>query len=221
MGKNKLQRFKEIAELTNVLELTDFESDEDLPAGQWNNTIFEQEQPITLELACGKGEYTVELARKYPDRNFIGVDIKGARIWKGAKKALEQQLNNVRFLRIHIDHIDRYFAKSEVDEIWITFPDPYLKPSKKNKRLTSPKFLDLYKKILKPGSPLHLKTDSDRLFNYSVALFAQRDDVTPKVVMEDVYREKPNDPLLSIQTYYEKKHLRDGKSIKYLSALLS
>lgn len=215
MGKNKLERFAEIAEFDHVLELTDFqEEDNKKPKGRWNKDIFQNDNPIVLELACGKGEYTLELAQKKPDTNFIGIDIKGARIWKGAKRALERDLPNVRFLRIYIDHLDEYFEAGEVEEMWITFPDPYPKWSDRNKRLTSPKFLATYQKVLKKDGVIHFKTDSDKLWNFSTQVIEQECNVLDLV--EDVYSERPDDPLLTTKTYYEKKHLENGKTIKYL-----
>ena len=170
---------------------------------------------LCLELACGKGEYARALAERDPDRNYIGIDIKGARIWKGAKIALEKKIDNIRFLRMQIDHLDEYFASGEVDEIWITFPDPYLRKSKSSKRLTSPKFLDIYKKILKPGGLIHLKTDSEPLFRFTKETLRDTGCKTVDLV-EDVYKERPDDELLTIQTFYEKQHLEKGKTIRYV-----
>ncbi|MFH5833450.1 tRNA (guanosine(46)-N7)-methyltransferase TrmB [Halalkalibaculum sp. DA3122] len=215
MGKNKLERFAEIAEFEHVMELTDFqEADKKKPKGRWSEDIFENDHPITLELACGKGEYTLELARRNPGKNYIGIDIKGARIWKGAKRALERELSNVRFLRIYIDHLDEYFAPGEVEEIWITFPDPYPKWSDRNKRLTAPKFLAIYQKVLKEDGLIHFKTDSDALWDFSKNVIRQECRLVDLV--EDVYQERADDPLLTTQTYYEKKHLENGKTIKYM-----
>src|ERR1700730_9796822 len=160
MGQKKLLRFEAIGNFANVLQYP-----EDMP-GKWNN-FFKNENPITLELACGKGEYTVGLANLYPDRNFIGVDLKGNRIYAGALEGLKNNLHNAAFLRIHIDKIDTYFLPGEVSEIWITFPDPQLRQSKAKKRLTHPKFLRLYQKILIPGGLIHLKTDSPVLYTFT------------------------------------------------------
>ena len=219
MGKNKLKKFKEIAEFPNVYELTDFSNTNDnkgKPAGKWNEHYFQADRPITLELACGKGEYTLALARKYPDRNIIGIDIKGNRIWKGAQKALEENLNNVRFLRIYIDHIDQYFGPGEVDNIWITFPDPFLRYSKRLKRLTSPKFLELYKYIMRPDGHIHLKTDSQPLMTYTKKVIEAL-DCPLYSINEDIYSSDCVDDILQIKTYYERKHLKSGKSIKYIA----
>lgn len=215
MGKNKLQRFEEIDRFENVLELTDYNEEAAKPKGSWNNEIFGTDRPITLELACGKGEYTLELARRNPERNFVGIDIKGARIWKGAKRALEEGLENVRFLRIYIDHIAEYFGNAEVSEIWITFPDPHLNESNRNKRLSSAKFLSLYQQILKAGAPIHFKTDNDRLYDYTLWSLDQF-GCTVLDRVDDVYAERPDDDLLTIKTYYEKKHLENGKTIHYV-----
>ena len=171
MSKGKLERFAELKTFNNVFEYPDYPEDKPFfLKGKWSSGYFKNDNPITLELACGKGEYTIALAKKYPDRNFIGIDIKGARIWKGAKMALGEGLANVAFLRIFIDWLHNYFDKEEIDQIWITFPDPYPKKSKKNKRLTSSKFLNLYRNILKKGGQIHLKTDSDLLYQFSLEM---------------------------------------------------
>ena len=216
MSKNKLQKFADVRRFSNVHEITDFESQHEKPRGKWNSEIFTKNQPITLELACGKGEYTLELARNYQGRNFIGVDIKGARIWKGAKQALEEELENVRFLRIYIDHVEEYFAPGEVDEIWITFPDPYPKRRDKKKRLTSPQFLRRYKNILTEMSKLHLKTDSSSLFDYTLGTLEEL-NLPVEEVIRDVHRECSEESMLrTVTTFYEKQHLEDGKIIKYV-----
>ncbi|MFQ6113362.1 MAG: tRNA (guanosine(46)-N7)-methyltransferase TrmB, partial [bacterium] len=178
------------------------------------------EHPITLELACGKGEYTVCLVQKFPQRNFIGVDIKGARLWKGAKAALEQNLKNVAFLRIRIEEVTDFFTKNEVDEIWITFPDPYPKKSKANKRLSSPRFLNLYREILRTDGLIHLKTDDADLFNYTLeTINAERCIIHEKI--EDLNNHSTNDELLGIKTTYEQKYLEAGRTIRYLSFSLN
>jgi tRNA (guanine-N7-)-methyltransferase len=216
MGKNKLQRYKDVRELENVFEYTDFQYEGmEKPKGKWSE-IFGNRHPVTLELACGKGEYTLTLARKNPERNFVGIDIKGARIWVGANLARDESLENVHFIRMFIDHIEEYFGKEEVDEIWITFPDPYLREKKENKRLTSVRFLNRYRRILKPGGIIHLKTDSESLFQFTLNVIESEQCNIHRIV-EDVYREAPDDPLLSIQTHYEKQHLSNAKTIKYIS----
>lgn len=215
MGKNKLQRYEEVRNLDNVFEYTDFQkTGESTPIGKWGEKVFGNDQPIILELACGKGEYALSLAKKYPEKNFIGIDIKGARLWKGATRAKEQQIFNIRFLRIFIDHLKDYFAEDEVHEIWITFPDPFPKDKQEKKRLTSPKFLDIYRSVLKKNGDIHLKTDSDLLYNYTRLMVHETGgDILDQT--NDIYRERPDDELLSIKTYYEKKHLDAGKTIKY------
>jgi len=215
MGKNKLVRWQEVSEFDNVFEYTDYwQQEREKPKGKWER-IFKNSNPIVAELACGKGEYTLNLARKYPDKNFIGIDIKGARIWVGAKQALEEKIGNVRFIRMFIDHIDDFFVHGEISEIWITFPDPYLKDKKVNKRLTSPVFLEKYDKVLKEGGLLHLKTDSVELFRYTLeTLKSERWKIIKQ--LSDIYRDEPDNPLLNIRTYYEENHLKRGKTIKYI-----
>jgi tRNA (guanine-N7-)-methyltransferase len=216
MGKNKLQRYKDIRDLENVFEYTDFQQDgSEKPKGKWAE-IFGNKNPLILELACGKGEYTLSLARRYPDKNFIGIDIKGARIWVGANHARDESLQNVHFIRMFIDHIEEYFDHREIDEIWIPFPDPYLREKKENKRLTSNRFLERYRTFLKPGGIVHLKTDSDPLFRYTLNVI-QSENCNIHRLVRDVYGEAPDDPLLSIQTFYEKHHLSNKKTIKYVS----
>ncbi len=218
-NKNKIKRIADVARFENVIEYTDLEESE-RPKGKWKNEIFKNQNPITLELACGKGDYAIELARRFPERNFIGIDIKGPRIWNGAKTALEEGLSNVRFLRMFIDHLHYYFDRDEVDEIWITFPDPYIrKKPRRSKRLTSPKFLNIYRKLLKEGGIIHLKTDSLILFNFTLDTIREEGCTILRRV-DNVYRDAPNDDLLNIQTFYEKKHLKEGKIIQYVSFTL-
>lgn len=216
MSKGKLEKFKEVTAFPNTLELTDFQDEESQkPKGCWHSDVFENDNPIVLELACGKGAYTVELARRNPDKNFIGIDIKGDRIWKGAKQALEEGLDNVRFLRIYIDHLDEYFGPDEVDDMWITFPDPYPRYSDRNNRLSGPKFLRIYQLVIKPDGIIHFKTDSDELFSFT------RESVTKSGctihnIVADIYQECPDDELLTIQTDYEARYLQEGRSISYI-----
>ncbi|TVR17842.1 MAG: tRNA (guanosine(46)-N7)-methyltransferase TrmB [Balneolaceae bacterium] len=219
MGKkNKTGRIAEVNQFPHVIQYVDFEDEHELK-GKWASEEFNHENPITLELACGKGEYSVNLAKKFPGRNFIGVDIKGPRIWVGAKEAVEQNITNVRFLRAFIDHLENYFSKGEVEEIWIPFSDPYLKKPKK--RLTSPKFLNIYRKVLKPWGTIHLKTDSKVLYNYTLDVI-KREDLNVITRIDDVYRDAPEHELLtSIQTYYEKMHLKEGKTIHYVAFQLT
>ncbi|MDZ7721212.1 MAG: tRNA (guanosine(46)-N7)-methyltransferase TrmB [Balneolaceae bacterium] len=217
-NKNKLQRFEDIARFQNVFEYTDFE-DEPTPKGEWHKKIFENDNSIVLELACGKAEYTIYFAENNPNKNYIGIDLKGNRIWKGAKYALNQELNHVRFIRMLIDHLEDYFEKSEVDEIWITFPDPHPRGSRSRQRLTSPKFLEIYRNVLKPGGLIHLKTDSDLLFNFTLETIEEEGcEIIKKV--DDIYKEEPDNELLTHKTFYEKKHLKAGKTIHYVSFTL-
>lgn len=217
MGINKLQRFEEISEFQNVLELTDYQDDKfSKPKGRWHSDIFENKNPIILELACGKGTYTLELARRNPDKNIVGIDIKGGRIWKGAKRALDEGLKNARFLRIYIDHLYEYFAPGEIDDIWITFPDPYPRAGNRSKRLTSSKFLNIYQQVLNADGKVRLKTDSDKLFSFTRRTIQKKDCKITDVV-EDIYQERPGDELLTVKTDFEKKHLRKGKTISFIS----
>jgi len=214
-NKNKLKRFEDIARFENVFEYTDFE-EKPTPKGNWNSEVFRNENPIHLELACGKAEYTIYLAERYPDKNYIGIDLKGNRIWKGATYAQDRELSNVHFIRMLIDHLPDYFEKGEVDEIWITFPDPHPRGSRSRQRLTSPKFLSIYRKVLKPGGLIHLKTDSDLLYNFT---FESIDDEGCQIIkkVDDIYKEEPENDLLTHKTFYEKKHLKAGKSIHYIA----
>ncbi len=215
MAKGKLEKFEEVSAFGNTLEYTDFQNKEaSKPDGQWNTDFFQNDNPIVLELACGKGGYTLELARRNPQKNYVGIDIKGARIWKGAKRALEEGLTNVRFLRMYIDHLDEYFAPGEIQDIWITFPDPYPKRVDRSKRLTSPKFLEIYKKVMAPDGKIRLKTDSDHLFSYTLDVLSEMDCRLQDVV-ENIYEERPDNSLLTHKTFYEHKHLKRGKTISY------
>ncbi|MDO3627133.1 tRNA (guanosine(46)-N7)-methyltransferase TrmB [Mucilaginibacter sp. BT774] len=211
MGKDKLRRFAEVSTFSNVVQL-----DAGKPfKGKWASDFFKNNNPVVLELACGKGEYTVNLGRLFPQKNFIGIDYKGNRIWRGAKTALEDGVSNVGFLRIQIETIQDYFAKGEIDEIWITFPDPQPQISREKKRLTSPRFLEKYKEMLKPAGHVNLKTDNDALHAYTSEKI---DDLGLKLFVktEDLYNSEYADEVLSIKTYYEKKYLQDNKNINYL-----
>lgn len=220
MSKGKLEKFAEVSAFDNTLELTDFQDDKFAkPKGRWNSDIFENDNPIVFELACGKGAYTLELARRNPDTNYIGIDIKGDRIWKGAKRALEDDLRNVRFMRMYIDHLEEYFATEEISDIWITFPDPYPRSPDKNKRLTSPKFLQIYQNVLTEDATIQFKTDDESLFEFT------RDTISKtgcKILdlVEDVYKERPDDELITIKTDYEKRHLAEGRTISYIKFTL-
>jgi tRNA (guanine-N7-)-methyltransferase len=217
MAKRKIQRYRALHDLDNVIELTDYDPNTiSVHRGRWCESVFGNDKPLILELACGKGDYTIALAERYPGINFIGVDIKGDRIWRGADEALQKGLLNARFLRIYIDHIVNYFDKEEVDEIWITFPDPYLGDKKVSKRLTSPVFLDRYRKILKRGGRVNLKTDSPELFEYTLKVIEEQKLVVISVI-EDVHSDEHEVPNLDIITYYEKSHLEDNRIIRFVS----
>lgn len=211
MGKDKLKRFAEVDTFSNVLQL---DAGKEMK-GKWANAFFKNHHPVVLELACGKGEYSVNLARMFSEKNFIGIDYKGNRIWRGAKTALEEGVNNVGFLRIQIENIPDYFAPGEVDEIWITFPDPQPQLSREKKRLTSPRFLEKYKEILKRGGAINLKTDNDGLHGYTAEKIEEL-GLKLHIKTEDLYHSPYADEVLSIKTYYEKKYLNDNKNINYL-----
>jgi tRNA (guanine-N7-)-methyltransferase len=211
VGKDKIRRFAEIETFSNVLQL-----DAGKPhTGKWAQSFFKNSNPVVLELACGKGEYTVNLARMFPDKNFIGIDYKGNRIWRGAKTAIEEGVNNVAFLRIQIENLVGYFAPGEVDEIWITFPDPQPQLSREKKRLTSKRFLDMYRVVMRPGGFINLKTDNDDLHVYTAAKIAEL-DLKLFIRTENLYHSEFADEVLSIKTYYEKKYLQHNKNINYL-----
>lgn len=211
MGKDKLRRFAEIETFDNVLQL-----DAGKPyKGQWSKSFFKNDNPVVLELACGKGEYTVNLAVMFPDKNFIGIDYKGNRIWRGAKTAIEDGVNNVAFIRMQIETLTEFFAPGEVDEIWITFPDPQPQLSREKKRLTSPRFLNMYIEVLKPGGCVNLKTDNDGFYEYTAEKIKEL-KLKEHVNTADLYHSEYADEVLSIKTYYEKKYLKDNKNINYL-----
>lgn len=211
MGKDKLRKFAEVATFPNVVQL---EAGKPFK-GKWASEFFKNEKPLILELACGKGEYTVNLAKLFPEKNFIGIDYKGNRIWRGAKTAIEEGISNVGFLRIQIETILEYFAEGEVSEIWITFPDPQPQESREKKRLTNPAFLERYKHILVPEGIMHLKTDNDGFYAYTVEQIELQN--LPKLKeTTDLYHSDLVDEVLSIKTYYEKKYLAVDKNINYV-----
>ena len=220
MGKNKLARFAENKILPNVFQPTREEALNNYPLkGKWRSEVFKNENPIVLELGCGKGEYSVGLAKSFPEKNFIGIDIKGARFWFGAKEAVEKNLNNVAFLRTQIELVDCFFDHDEVDEIWITFPDPQIKYRRTKHRMTHPAFLDRYKKILKKDGIVHLKTDSEFLHGYTLGLLqGQGHEIIS--AHHDIYgapEYEPGTPLLrEIKTYYEGLFSAKGKTITYI-----
>jgi tRNA (guanine-N7-)-methyltransferase len=220
MAKNKLRKFKEMKDWDNVFEPTlspDFRSSFFLK-GKWQSDYFKNNNPVVLELGCGKGEYTVGLAKHYPNKNFIGIDIKGARMWAGAKEAIENNLNNVCFLRTKIEFISDYFSNNEIDEIWLTFSDP--QPEKPRKRLTSKQFIDRYRQILKPNGIIHLKTDSTILFDSTIEEI-EENKYNCIQLTHDLYGSLPEDldektkDILHIKTHYEKLFTAKGSVIKY------
>ncbi|MDE5675441.1 MAG: tRNA (guanosine(46)-N7)-methyltransferase TrmB [Muribaculaceae bacterium] len=216
MGKNKLKKFADMTTFRCALQYPrEVLLSEGFPyIGKWNEEFFKNPGEITLELGCGKGEYTVALAKANPRRNYIGVDIKGARMWSGAKEVEEKGISNAAFLRAEIENIDKFFAPGEVDEIWITFPDPQMQ--KTRKRLTSVRFLQMYGKFLKPGGVINLKTDSPFLYEYTKRL-AELNGFEILSITDDLYGSGMADPVSSITTYYESQWLSRGKKIKLIS----
>ncbi len=217
-SKNKLKRFKQNETFENVIQPTReevFSNSKNLK-GNWKKNFFKNDKPLVLELGCGKGEYSVNLARKYPDTNFLGIDIKGARFWRGAKTALEEKLDNVGFLRTQIELIDLLFEENEVDEIWITFPDPQIKYKRTKHRLTNEDFLNKYRKVLKPNGFVHLKTDSEFMHGYTLGLLHGLDE-NIDYAHHDVYgnSQAPKE-VTSIQTFYEQQYLEENKKITYI-----
>lgn len=243
MGKNKLERWAELKTFKNVIQ-----PDASFPAGSthelkghWNAKIFGTNNPIILELGCGKGEHTIGFSKIFPDRNFIGVDIKGARIWRGAKTAVENQLNNVAFLRTRIEFINSFFGEDEISEIWLAFPDPHPGGNNSNRRLTCPWFLNKYREFLKNGGVIHLKTDNAELFRYTLRiieenqldlLYSCSDIGTMQqnyvIVPTDIYTSDDQSyqinasiNILSIKTHYELKFIEKGMNISYLAFRLA
>jgi tRNA (guanine-N7-)-methyltransferase len=217
VGKNKLARWTELGSYDNVIqpEISEISGKDHPVKGNWQKSLFKNGNPIILELGCGKGEYTIGLANRFPDNNFIGIDIKGARLWRGAKTANEQKLPNVAFLRTRIEFITSFFSENEVDEIWITFPDPHPGGRNSNKRLTSPRFLNSYRLFLKDKGLIHLKTDNTELYNFtnSIVNYNNLETVFSTI---DLYSDKI-DNILSIRTHYEKIFLEAGLKINFLS----
>ncbi|WP_298892968.1 tRNA (guanosine(46)-N7)-methyltransferase TrmB [uncultured Psychroserpens sp.] len=217
-SKNKLKRFKENETFNNVFQpkRDELVSDNYNLKGHWNATVFKNDNPLVLELGCGRGEYSVELAKKFPNKNFIGIDIKGARFWRGAKTALEENIPNVAFLRTQIELVDYAFAKDEVDEIWITFPDPQIKYKRTKHRMTNSEFLKRYKTILKPDGVVNLKTDSEFMHGYTLGLLhGEGHEVL--YANHNVYKQEGSpEEVTSIQTYYESQYLEQNKPITYI-----
>jgi len=216
VGKNKLKKFADMERFTNVVQSPmkhPDQADHELK-GKWNTDFFKNNQPLILELGCGKGEYAVSLARFLPQNNFIGVDVKGSRMWNGAKKAIENQVSNVCFLRTSIEIIDKFFAAGEVQEIWITFPDPQMKSTRR--RLTATNFMEKYREILAPGGIIHLKTDSNFQYQYTLEMVKENGfEIISNI--ENIYQSELLTDVLSIQTFYEKQWRERGIDIKYLA----
>ena len=211
MGKDKLRKFAEIDTFPNVYQLHLGK----VMKGKWASEHFKNEQSIVLELACGKGEYAVNLAKLFPEKNFIGVDLKGNRIWRGARTGVDEGIKNLAFLRIQIEDILEYFAAGEIDEIWITFADPQPQESREKKRLTFPGFLEKYKILLKNGGKVNLKTDNDGLYDYTCEKVAEHNLVIHKNT-NHLYKSEFADEVLSIKTHYERIYLKHDKNINYI-----
>ncbi|WP_347157052.1 tRNA (guanosine(46)-N7)-methyltransferase TrmB [Pontibacter chitinilyticus] len=213
MARSKMAKFATIAERDNVLQ----NGDElyGRLTGRWREVQFGNSYPLVLEIGCGRGEYTIGMAKLFPNRNFVGVDIKGERLWKGSTRALEEELYNVAFLRTFVEQIGEQFAAGEVDEIWVTFPDPRPRDRDIKRRLTSPRFLDIYQQILKPGGTIHLKTDNLPLYEYTLEVLQER---TPKDLLHtaDLYHSDLQQYTMGIYTTYEKRYMAEGIPIKYL-----
>ena len=219
MGKNKLQKFADMAAYPHVFEYP-YSVAENVPfemKGKWHEKFFKNSNPIVLELGCGRGEYTVGLGRMFPDKNFIAVDIKGARMWSGATESISEGLTNVAFLRTNIEIIERFFAEGEVSEIWLTFSDPQMK--KATKRLTSTYFMNRYRQFLKPDGIIHVKTDSNFMFTYTRYMI-EENKLPVLFITEDLYHSNLGDDILGIKTYYEQQWLDRGLSIKYIKFAL-
>jgi tRNA (guanine-N7-)-methyltransferase len=220
---SKLEKFADFDQFPNCFSLHFQELSNPFPMkGKWRPDCFGNEHPIVLELGCGRGEYTVGLAQGHPDKNFIGIDVKGARMWTGAKQALDLHLKNAAFLRTRIDFLEHCFSRNEVEEIWLTFPDPQPQKSRERKRLVNPRFLDIYRKVLRPGGILHLKTDSPDLFEYAGSVIqAQGLEIIHR--FDDLYRQCPGElsELTGIKTWYERLFSGKGETIRYISFRLS
>ena len=215
MSKGKLQKFADMARYPHVFEYP-YSVVDDVPfamRGRWREEFFHNASPVVLELGCGRGEYTVGLAQMFPEKNFIGVDIKGARMWTGATDSLQRGMKNVAFLRTNIEIIDRFFAPGEVQEVWLTFSDPQMK--KATKRLTSTYFLERYRRFLTDGGLVHVKTDSNFLYTYT-RLLLEANHLPVEVMTDDLYHSGQADEILSIRTYYEQQWLDRGIPIKYI-----
>lgn len=216
MAKKKLIHFAENLTFKHLFQYRFEDLEKGFPLkGKWKEDFFKNDHPVTLELGCGKGEYTIFLAKKYPDRNFIGIDIKGARLWKGCRTVEDEKLANVAFIRTRIQLSGHFFAPQEISEIWITFPDPQPRHAKENKRLTSPEFLSRYREILESGGTIHLKTDNTGLFEYTLKVIEQ-DRHRLLFSDPDIYNNGYEGDASAIRTFYEQMFLSEGIPIKYL-----
>ena len=223
--RRKLEKFADLKKYDHVYEMTEPGSSvlcQNLSTqlemqGRWSDHAFKNDNPLCLELACGRGEYTIGLARKNSNTNYLGVDIKGARIWQGAQIVMQEQLRNAAFLRVRIEQLEYFFNEGEIDHLWITFPDPF--PAKENRRLTCPKMMDKYHGLIKPGGKIHFKTDDEELFDYSLEIARK----SPKYDLDyynfDIYASALHTDDLKLKTYYERQHLDKGKKIKYLEII--
>ncbi len=221
MTKRKLQRFAENEIFSNLIQpKLVYPPVDDKIKGAWKQEFFRNSQPIVLELGCGRGEYTVNMATMFPHNNYVGIDFKGARLWRGAKTALENHMQHVGFLRIQIQYIESYFAQGEVDEVWITFPDPQPQQSREQKRLTSPRFISMYRNILREGGIVHLKTDNYDLFQYTMDII-DKNKFRLLASTDDLYSSELKEEELKIQTTYEKIFLQQGARICYLKFMLA
>ena len=217
-SKNKLKRFRENEIFENVFQPSRDELVKEHYAlkGKWRKDVFKNDNPLVLELGCGKGEYTIGLAKRYPNKNFIGIDIKGARFWRGAKTAIEEAIPNAAFIRTQIELVAHIFAENEVDEIWITFPDPQIKYKRTKHRMTNMQFLERYKKVLKPDGLMHLKTDSEFMHGYTLGLLHGM-ELDVLYANHNVYKlEGSPEEVTEIQTFYENQYLENDKAITYI-----
>ncbi|WP_323756111.1 tRNA (guanosine(46)-N7)-methyltransferase TrmB [Roseivirga sp.] len=214
MSRQKQKRFEELKERENVLE--DYKALYTQLRGNWNKLYFKNEQPITIEMGCGRGEYTTGLARVYPNRNFVGVDVKGDRLWVGSTQAIEENLTNVGFLRAQIQSIESFFAPNEVETIWITFPDPFRRDGDAKRRLTSPRYLEYYKELLTEKGQVFFKTDNSPLFDYTLELLSERNDIIDLEYTRNLYDSEYMNDHYGIKTKFEEKFYDLGENIKYM-----
>ncbi|MEO6189958.1 MAG: tRNA (guanosine(46)-N7)-methyltransferase TrmB [Saprospiraceae bacterium] len=223
-NRSKLEKFAENLKFNNVFENYDYKSPQlyvghQQPVnykGKWKSEYFNNNYPLILELACGRGEYSLGLARMYPEVNVIGVDIKGARIWQGASNSIQEKINRIAFIRTKIELLEHFFETEEVDEIWITFPDPHPNPTDSIKRLVSNYFLDIYSKIIVKNAQLHLKTDEPNYYEFGLKTIGARSDFEIIYSNNDIYNQSLYSPSLEIKTYYERMHLEKSRTIKYI-----